>query len=51
MDIGKVAMGTYKFSAKNIQDFDLFSWSGKGSDKNAPGAEFLGEAWKRLLGK
>ena len=50
MDIGKVAMGAYKFSARNLQDFAPFGWGGKGG-KTAPGAEFLGESWKRLLGK
>ena len=50
MDIGKVAMGVYKFSARNLQDFAPFSWGGEGG-KTAPGAEFLGESWKRLLGK
>ena len=29
-------------SAKDLKDFDLFSWGGKEGD-TAPGAEFLGE--------
>jgi hypothetical protein len=48
MDIGKVAMGTYKFSAKDLKDFNLFSWGGEHGE-TAPGAEFLEDAWKRLF--
>tara|TARA_R100000049_G_C1908982_1_gene56835 strand:+ start:239 stop:799 length:561 start_codon:yes stop_codon:yes gene_type:complete len=48
MDIGKVALGTYKFSARNLKDFDLFSWGGKEGDP-ALGTEFLGDAWERLF--
>ena len=50
MDIGQSALFSYKMGAKNLTDFDPFSWGGKGGD-TAWGAEKLGldDAWARLF--
>ena len=50
MDIGQSTLFSYKMGAKNLTDFDPFSWGGKGGD-TAWGAEKLGldDAWARLF--
>jgi hypothetical protein len=50
MDIGKVAAFSHQMTgAKGFKDFNPFSWDAK-EGTLAPGADFLGDAWERILG-